>query len=106
MGRRLRTIITTPPRTLFPAEEDQPFQLETPQRSVIHSVVWFYQCKKIRCKLDDIDDVFDIPTSTSSNVIASKRCWRVQNSEITLDHRGNPRLLTTSDAIAIDSYIK
>jgi hypothetical protein len=56
------------------------------------------------CTLKHIEEVFNVPTTTSSNIIASKRARRLEHSDEP-DVRGRPRKLTNQDANSIATYI-
>jgi hypothetical protein len=50
---------------------------ETPQRSTVFSTLYFCEQKGIYCTLKDIEDVFHIPTTTSSEIVICIRNSRV-----------------------------
>ncbi|KAF2627917.1 hypothetical protein BU25DRAFT_458305 [Macroventuria anomochaeta] len=103
--RRLRRYFETPPRELVPLEEEKPAQLHTPQHSAVIAILYFCQQQKIPCKLEEIEEVFGYPTSTSSDVAASGRCRRLQNHNTEPDTCGALRQLKNSDVNAIVDYI-
>ena len=82
---------TPPPVVVSPNSHLQ--DLETPQRSAIFAVLYYCEKKAIHCKLQDLQDVFNIPTSTSSNVLASRRARRLPHAD-KINLRGRPRLFT------------
>jgi len=82
---------TPPPVVVSPDSHLQ--DLETPQRSAIFAVLYYCEKKAIHCKLQDLQDVFNIPTSTSSDVLASRRARRLLHAN-KINLRGRPRLFT------------
>lgn len=104
--RRKRRRFSTPPPVVATEEfaSHQQAQLETPQRSAVLSTLYFCEVKGIACNLAEIREVFNIPESTASNIIKSKRAQRLQNADEP-NTRGALRELTNSDANAIATYI-
>ena len=94
---------TPPPVVAPPGSQLQ--QLETPQRSVIFAVLYYCEKKAIHCTLQDLQETFGIPTSTSSRVLASGRARRLEHSD-QIDMRGRPRLFTNQDARTTGDYIE
>jgi len=86
-GRRLRSRFTTPPRDLIPPEGQTTPQLTTPMRSAIFAVTYYCEQRRIPCSLKDVHEVFGYSSSTASDVLKSKRCRRLQHTDI-LDPRG------------------
>jgi len=70
---------TPPPVVAPPGSQLQ--QLETPQRSAIFAVLYYCEKKGIHCTLQDLQDTFNIPISTSSRVLASRRARRLGDSD-------------------------
>lgn len=104
-GRKRRFFTTPPPDLVLPddAKERAP-QLQTPQRSAVLAVLYFYQEESIYCPLSRVRKVFNIPKSIASDIVRSKRARRLQNSDLP-DTRGALRELTNADANAIADYI-
>jgi hypothetical protein len=96
---------STPLHKLWPTKSEALAQLETPQCSAIFAVYYYCQEQGLPCNLGAISSVFNILKSTSSDVLASGRCPRLQNSD-----EDNPRsglqLLSHQDAEAIAQYIR
>jgi len=67
--RRLRTYFSTPPPIVVPEDTPANQHLETPQRSAVLTLLYYGQQKGIHINLDDINNVFNIPQSTASNVL-------------------------------------
>lgn len=105
MPKRIR--LTTPPLELQPPGEQaagtRP-QLETPKRSAIFAVLYYCQQQSISCSLQLISTVFNILISTASDIFASRRCRRLQNSDC-IDYRQPPRAFSKSDSEAIATYL-
>ncbi|KAJ5031779.1 hypothetical protein PSV08DRAFT_385856 [Bipolaris maydis] len=106
MPRRLK--INTPPPELQPLEEQadgQRPQVQTPKRAAIFAVYLWAQQQSIPCNLASISTLFGIPKSTASDILASRRCRRLQNADDVVDTRPPPRQLTRSDTAAIGTWL-
>ena len=102
--KRKRYRFSTPPPVIAPKNTPKK-HLETPQRSAIFAVLYFCEKEGIPCSLSKLQDHFNIPTSTASDVLRSKRARQLQNDDYEPDTRGAPRQLTNADANAIGTYI-
>ena len=102
--KRKRYRFSTPPPVIAPKNTPKK-HLETPQRSAVFAVLYFCEKEGIPCSLSKLQDHFNIPTSTASDVLRSKRARQLQNNNHKPDTRGAPRQLTNADANAIGTYI-
>ncbi|OCK98720.1 uncharacterized protein K441DRAFT_654003 [Cenococcum geophilum 1.58] len=87
--KRKRTRFSTP-LPVVAEDRDGHGQLETPQRSTIFVVLYFCQQEAIPYSLNKLKEHFNIPRSTASNVLRSKRAYYLQYLN-KLDLRGAPR---------------
>ncbi|KAJ5029043.1 hypothetical protein J3E73DRAFT_429693, partial [Bipolaris maydis] len=85
--------------------EDAPPQLDTPRRAASIAIIYYCQEQKLPCSFKRTSTVFGIPKSTTSDVVATHRCRRLQHSDHH-DPHGHPPRFTTSDAEAITTYIR
>jgi arginine utilization protein RocB len=103
--RRLRYRFSTPPPvTLTDEQKNESFQLQTPQRSAILSILYYYEKKGIPYNYKDLNEVFGFSTTTCGTIVKSNRARRIAHSDEP-DTRGTLRELTNSDANAIATYI-
>ncbi|KAF2188813.1 hypothetical protein K469DRAFT_564497 [Zopfia rhizophila CBS 207.26] len=76
---RKRKYFTTPPPIIAPDEhaQDQQSQLENPQRSAVIAIAYFCQMEGIPQPFKKLEGHFKIPTSTTNDILRSKRQRRL-----------------------------
>lgn len=80
--QRNHTRFTTPPPVVAPTQDEKGDHnhFETPHRSAVLATTYFCQVIGYHCTLKHIDKVFNVPTTTSSNIIDLGRARRLKHS--------------------------
>jgi hypothetical protein len=104
--QRNHTRFTTNPPVVAPTQDEKGDHdhFKTPHRSAVLATTYFCQMMGYHCTLNHIEEVFNVPTTTSSNIIALKRARQLKHLDKP-NVRGRPRKLTNQDANSIATYI-